>query len=62
MITKVEFVTYKLKGGTSLWWDKLRETRMREEHGLVQIWHRMKQLLQGKFLPWDYELYIFYAY
>ena len=27
---KVKFVAYKLKGRTSIWWDRLREMRMRE--------------------------------
>ena len=35
---------------------------MRERHGLVQTWCRMKQLLQRRFLSLDYEQYIFYAY
>ena len=33
---KVKFVAYRLKGGVSVWWDRLRETRMREGYGLVQ--------------------------
>ena len=41
---KVKFVTYKLKGGASVWWDKLREMRMRKGCGHVQTWRRMKQL------------------
>ena len=32
---KVKFVAYRLKGGASVWWDRLRETRMREGRGLV---------------------------
>ena len=36
--------------------------RIRERHGPVQTWRRMKQSLQGRFLPLNYEQYIFYAY
>ena len=35
---------------------------MREGHGPVQTWCRMKQLLRGRFFPLGYEQYIFYAY
>ena len=59
---KVKFVSYKLKGGASVWWDRLREMGMREGCGPVQTWLWMKQLLRGRFLPPDYEQYIFYAY
>ena len=27
---KVKFITYKLEGRASVWWDRLREMRMRE--------------------------------
>ena len=52
---KVKFVAYKLKGRASVWWDRLREMRMREGRGLVQIGRKMKQLLRGGFLPPNYE-------
>ena len=41
---KVKFVAYKLKGRASVWWDRLREMRMKEGRP-IQTWHRMKQLL-----------------
>ena len=37
-----------------MWWDRLREMRMREKRGQVQTW------LQGRFLPRNYEQYIFF--
>ena len=57
----VKFVAYRLKGEVTVWWDRLTEMRMREGHGPIQTWHGMKQLLQGIFLPSDYEQYNFYA-
>ena len=37
MDIKVKFVAYKLKGKASIWWDTLREMRMRE--GVIQFKH-----------------------
>ena len=34
---RVKFVAYKLKGRTSLWWDRLREMRMREGRRVKQL-------------------------
>ena len=59
---KVKFVANRLKRGASLWWDRLREMRMREGRGPIQTWLRMKQLLRDRFLPSDYKQYIFDAY
>ena len=42
---KVKFVGYWLKGRALVWWDRLREMRMREGRGPIQTWRRMKQLL-----------------
>ena len=39
---KVKFVAYKLKGRVLVWWDRLREMRMRDGQCPVQTWHRMK--------------------
>ena len=45
----VKFFAYRLKGSASVWWDRLREMRMRDLHGPVQTWSRMKQLLRCRF-------------
>ena len=49
---KVKFVAYRLKRGASLWWDRLREMRMREGRGPIQTWLRMKQLLRDRVCLW----------
>ena len=33
---KFKFVAYKLKGRVSIWWNRLREMRMRERQGPVE--------------------------
>ena len=48
---KVKFIAYRLKEGALLRWDRLKEMWMREGHGPIQTWRRMKQLLRGRFLP-----------
>ena len=59
---KVKLVTFQLKGGTSLWWEQLRETRIREGRGVVQSWRPMKQYLRGRSLSLNYEKYLFKLY
>ncbi|EEF42769.1 conserved hypothetical protein [Ricinus communis] len=35
---KMKFVTYRLKGGASVWWDRLNEMRQREGRNPIATW------------------------
>ncbi|XP_010278719.1 PREDICTED: uncharacterized protein LOC104612828 [Nelumbo nucifera] len=59
---RVKLVAFRLKGGASVWWKRMRETRIREGRGPIRTWRRMKQLIRGRFLPPNYEQYMFESY
>lgn len=48
---KVKLVAIKLHKYASLWWDHVKKQRMQEGKSKVQMWVKMKKLLQTKFLP-----------
>lgn len=52
---QVKIDAYKLKGGTSAWWEQLQYNRRREVKQWIWSWPKMRQLLKARFLPVDYE-------
>ena len=54
-----ELVAYKLRSGAVVWWEKLQTDRRRKGKTPIQSWRRMKQMLMSRFLPPDYEQFIF---
>ncbi|WCJ37824.1 hypothetical protein M5689_018923 [Euphorbia peplus] len=59
---KVKLVAYRLKGGASVWWDQMCEERRRGGREPIRSWSRMRAMLRERFLPLDYEQYIFHSY
>ncbi|EEF41801.1 conserved hypothetical protein [Ricinus communis] len=43
---QVKSVAYRLKGGASMRWDKLKETRQKEGRNSITIWRQTKYLLR----------------
>ena len=55
-------MAYKLKGATSAWWKQLQYNHQRQGKQRVRTWPKMKQLLQGQFLPLYYEQFLYQQY
>lgn len=58
----VKLVACKFKGRASAWWEKLHISRARQGKGPVTAWLRMKWLLKARFLPPDFEQWLFQQY
>jgi hypothetical protein len=52
----------KLKHAVLAWWDRLLEARRQKGKRPVETWEQMKQLLRDRFLPLDYDQFLFHKY
>jgi hypothetical protein len=56
---KVRHVVMRLKGHTTLWWDKLQEDRRCKGKQKIKSWDRMIAKMKAKFILRDYQITLF---
>ncbi|GJW19523.1 reverse transcriptase domain-containing protein [Tanacetum coccineum] len=59
---KVKLVAIKLRKSASLWWEHMKNQRVREGKSKVETWDKMKKLLRAKFLPINHRQEAFLEY
>ncbi|XP_071728633.1 uncharacterized protein [Rutidosis leptorrhynchoides] len=59
---QVKLVAYRLKGGASSWWEQTQNQRQRARKLPIRNWNKMKRMLISRFLPPDYEQFLFEQY
>jgi hypothetical protein len=56
---KVRHAVTKLKGHTTLWWDKIQADRCSKGKQKIKSWDRMIAKMKEKFIPIDYQITLF---
>nr|GEY48207.1 reverse transcriptase domain-containing protein [Tanacetum cinerariifolium] len=59
---KVKLVAIKLRKSASLWWDHVKNQRVKDGKSKVETWAKMKKLLRAKFLSVNHRQEAFIAY
>lgn len=59
---QVKLVAYRLKGGASSWWEQMQVQRRRLGKQPIRLWPKMKRMLMARFLPPDYDQFLFHRY
>ncbi|KAG2672808.1 hypothetical protein I3760_13G059700, partial [Carya illinoinensis] len=59
---QVKLVAYKLRGGTSAWWEQMQNNRRRQGKQPVCICPKIKRLMRARFPPPDYEQILYQQY
>ena len=59
---QVKIVARKLKGIALAWWEQLQRMRTRLGKYHIQNWEKMKKYLKRKFLPADYQEFVYQIY
>jgi hypothetical protein len=56
---KARHAITRLKGHASLWWDELQADRRFQGKQKIKSWDRMIAKMKEKFIPRDYQIYLF---
>jgi hypothetical protein len=56
---KVKHAVTRLKGHATLWWDELQADRRCKGKQKIKSWDRMIAKMKAKFIPGDYQIYLF---
>ncbi|GKC73718.1 putative receptor protein kinase ZmPK1 [Tanacetum coccineum] len=60
--SQVKYITYKLRGAASSWWDNLQIGRRHQRKQPIRTWRKMKRVMFVRFLSVDYEQTLYSLY